>query len=164
MGAQVQRCVAQVRMNRSEHRRVLPTVTGLMPHLVRVISVCLVAFASACSDDGPTAPSPVDMQVTLAPGQTVGIDGTALGLRFEGVSGDSRCPIDAICILGGDATVHIAVLSPTTSTPYALHTGNMLPVRHGDLTIALVDLQPYPFSSLPAIVPADYRATIRATR
>ena len=44
-----------------------------------------------------------------------------------------------------------------------LHTGDMRPVRHGDLTIALVELQPYPFSARPT-EPAEYRATFHVTR
>jgi hypothetical protein len=85
-------------------------------------------------------------------------------LRFDGVSGDSRCPVDAICIQGGDALVRIAVI-PTRggSQDYALHTGDMRPVTHDDLEIALVELSPYPFSSRP-ILPSDYRVKLRVTR
>ena len=46
---------------------------------------------------------------------------------------------------------------------YALHTGDMRPVAHDDLTIALVELSPYPFSAQP-IQPGDYRATLRVSR
>jgi len=85
-------------------------------------------------------------------------------LRFDGVSGDSRCPGDAICIQGGDALVQIAVLPRRgTARSYDLHTGDMRPVAHEDLTIALVELSPYPFSSRP-IQPSDYRATLRVSR
>jgi hypothetical protein len=80
------------------------------------------------------------------------------------VTGDSRCPGDALCILGGDAAVLVAVLDGSSVSAYELHTGSLEPVRHGELTLSLEELQPYPFSSLPAIRPADYRATLRATR
>ena len=100
----------------------------------------------------------------LAPGQTVAVAEAGLTLRFEGVSGDSRCPGDAICITGGDALVQIAII-PTRGgdQAYALRTGDMRPVVHDDLTIALVELSPYPFSTRP-IQPADYRATLRVSR
>jgi hypothetical protein len=39
----------------------------------------------------------------------------------------------------------------------------MQPARYGDLTIALVELAPYPFSSR-TIEPDEYRATLRVTR
>lgn len=131
-------------------------------YLVRLLSAFVFALISACSD-GPTAPSPIDAQFTLAPGQTAQVQGTDLAVRFDGVSGDSRCPADAFCILGGDAVVHIAVLSGTSAAPYELHTGPMQPVRHGHLTLELVRLDPYPFSARP-IEPSEYRATLRVTR
>jgi hypothetical protein len=122
-----------------------------------------VALASACSSS-PTAPSiPLDRQFTVMPGERVRISGTAISLQFERVDGDSRCPADAICVLGGDAQVRLSVHDDGRAHHYALHTGNGAPVRHDGLTIALVELAPYPFSSRP-IGPADYRATLRVSR
>jgi len=138
-------------------------VIARVPNLVRLIPLLALLLAVGCSGDGPTAPTPIDMQVTLAPGQTAGVEGTGVGLRFDRVSGDSRCPIDAICVQGGDASVHITVLTPGEATAYELHTGSMQPVRHGALTIGLIDLQPYPFSARP-VEPSEYRATFRVTR
>jgi hypothetical protein len=132
---------------------------------MRVFSVvCCLLAVTACSEKGPSAPSPVSREVVLAPGQTASVTEAGIALRFDGVSGDSRCPADAICIQGGDALVQIAVL-PTrgSSQAYALHTGDLRPISHQDLTIALVELSPYPFSSRP-IQPSDYRATLRVTR
>jgi hypothetical protein len=79
------------------------------------------------------------------------------------VSGDSRCPADAICIQAGSATVHIAARSDESTREYELHTGDMQPVQHDGLTIALVNLAPYPFSS-KTIEPDEYRATLKVTR
>jgi hypothetical protein len=86
-----------------------------------------------------------------------------VSVRFNRVSGDSRCPADAVCILGGDALVHITALSRQSSRDYELHTGDMRPVQHDGVTIALVQLQPYPFSS-QTIQPGDYRATLKVSR
>lgn len=125
--------------------------------------MCLLVV-TACSAKSPSAPAPVARDVVLAPGQVATIREAAIAVRFEGVSGDSRCPADAFCIQGGDALVRIAVVPASgTSQAYTLHTGDMRPVTHGDLTIALVQLVPYPFSTGP-IDPADYRATIRVSR
>jgi hypothetical protein len=131
---------------------------------VALVSACLVV-AVACTDS-PNSPSrPIDRQVVLAPGQSVTIGAASLSLRFEGVMGDSRCPADVLCIQGGDAIVRIAVLPiHGERREYDLHTGNMMPVVHDDLTIALVELVPYPFGSLPPIQPGDYRVTLRVTR
>jgi hypothetical protein len=67
-----------------------------------------------------------------------------------------------MCVLGGDAVVQITLLQGLGSAEYGLHTGDLRPVRHGDLTIALEQLQPYPFSAHP-IAPDEYRATLRIT-
>jgi len=85
-------------------------------------------------------------------------------IEFTSVTGDSRCPADAVCIQGGDAVVHIRVTGGGTST-YELHTGDnsRAAVVHGLYRIALMQLQPYPFSAQP-ISPNDYRATLTATR
>jgi hypothetical protein len=122
----------------------------------------MAALGGACSD-GPTAPSAVDWQQTLRPGQVASVAGTGVSLRFDRVANDSRCPGDAICILGGDAIVLISVLEAASAVSYDLHTGFARPAQHHDITIDLVSLDPYPFSSLP-FDPADYRATLRVTR
>jgi hypothetical protein len=103
--------------------------------------------------------------MVLAPGQTAEVGNAGISLRFDGVSGDSRCPGDAICIQGGDALVKVSVLATQNrAAEYVLHTGDMRPVSHDDVTIALIELTPYPFSSLGPIAPSDYRATLKVTR
>jgi hypothetical protein len=118
---------------------------------------------TACSEKSPVSPSPVDREVVLAPGQSAAVSEAGITLRFEGVSNDSRCPANAICITGGDAHVKIEVIPAAGSgQPYTLHTGDMRPVAHGDLTIALVELSPYPFGT--PIEAGEYRAKLRVTR
>ncbi len=129
--------------------------------LWRTALLCLL-LATAC-DESPTGPSvPLDTQFTLAQGQVAVIEGTGVRLEFNGVENDSRCPADAVCVHGGDALVRVVVIADGARQDYDIHTGDMEPVRHDNLTIALVDLSPYPFSSRP-IAPDDYRATLRVT-
>jgi hypothetical protein len=99
----------------------------------------------------------------LAPGSTATIEGASLSVRFDGVSGDSRCPADAFCIQGGDAIVRVTATSDRGARQYELHTGSMQPVQHDGITITLVQLSPYPFSSR-TIAPGEYRATLRVAR
>lgn len=125
--------------------------------------VSLVA-ATGCgaSVAGPT--NPIDRPFTLGVGEAATISGAGLALEFTGVTGDSRCPADALCIQGGDAIVHIRV-SGTGTASYELHTGDAsrATAAHGRYLISLVELQPYPFSSGP-IAPDDYRATLVVRR
>lgn len=123
----------------------------------------VVGTLAAC-DESMTGPSvALDKTFVVAPGEVVSITDTSALLQFHGVDGDSRCPADAICIQGGDAVVRVSVTTGGRRRDYELHTGSMQPVRHDDLTIALVELSPYPFSSR-TIAPGEYRASLRVTR
>jgi len=123
----------------------------------------LLTMAIACSSpSGPTAR--LDENFVLAPGESARVTGADVSVRFVAVQNDSRCPADAVCIQGGDAIVSVEVLPSTGGAQtYDLHTANSQPVGHGDVSIALVELTPYPFASRPT-QPGDYRATLRVTR
>jgi hypothetical protein len=124
--------------------------------------LCLLMM-TACggSPSGPT--TPLNSEFTLAPKQTMHIDGTSMAIRFNQVTGDSRCPADTVCILGGSADVEITAESGGSTRDYALRTGDMKPMQHEGLTITLVQLVPYPFSAR-TIPPDEYRATLKVTR
>jgi len=126
--------------------------------------LALVSLVTLTACGGPSAPAVrLNEKFVLRRGEAVTIADTGIAIRFAGVEGDSRCPADALCIQGGDAIVRIEVTSANGSvTTYDLHTGDMRPAVLGSLTIALVQLSPYPFSARP-IEPDDYRATLRVT-
>ena len=132
------------------------------------ILLVLALLVAGCTSDSPGGPTgPLDVQIVVGMAETADVQGASIRIRFQGVMGDSRCPGDATCIQGGDALVRIDVLPTGSAGPsatYDLHTGNLQPVKHGDLTIALVQLSPYPFSSRGPISPGEYRATLRITR
>lgn len=129
-----------------------------------LVLICCLLLAGGC-DESPTAPTaPLNARFTLAPGEAAAIESASLTVRFNRITGDSRCPGDAICIQGGSADVHITAMSSQDSQDYVLRTGDMQPVSHRGFTIALVDVQPYPFSSRPPIQPGDYRVTLTVAR
>jgi hypothetical protein len=123
---------------------------------------CLFAV-TGCFFESPTEPGPVDQTLTLAPGQSASITGTTVTLKFDGVSGDNRCPADAMCVLGGSASVKILAASSSGSRTLIFETGKLEPVDYGGLTVELTQLAPYPFSATP-IEHEDYRATLRVSR
>jgi hypothetical protein len=132
---------------------------------MRAASVVLCLLLAACDESytGPTVA--LNERFTLAPGGVAAISGEDVRVRFDEVTGDSRCPADALCIQGGDALVHIRMSDDRSSNSYVLHTGDSsrAAVVHGSVRIALMELQPYPFSSR-TIAPGDYRATFSASR
>ena len=129
---------------------------------------CVSAFCVLCSlfivsCFTTTSPGPLDRQLTLAPGQTSAVKDAGVSIKFVTVTGDNRCPGDAICITGGSADIRIEVRRGSQAEAHDLRTGDMQAVRSGDLTIALVEVTPYPFSTRP-IKPEDYRVTLRVSR
>ena len=106
--------------------------------------VCLF-LATGCSSNGPLTPAPpVNREVVVPVENSVTVPEASATIAFQRVVGDSRCPADALCIQGGDAIVRIEVSSAAGRGGYDLHTGNNRPVVHHDLTIHLVQLEPYP--------------------
>lgn len=127
-----------------------------------LVLICLL-WLTAC-DESITGPSVgLNENFELQPGGSALISGASFAVRFNRVTGDSRCPADAICIQGGDAIVSITAIDDDALVDLELHTGSMAPVRYGRYTITLVQLQPYPFSSR-TIRPDEYRATLKVTR
>lgn len=127
------------------------------------VFVCLLAATAAACDESPTGPTvAVDARFTLSPGETASIQGRGVKLRFEEVTGDSRCPGDAVCITGGDAIVKVTASGEGGTRTLDLHTGDSsrASAAYGSVNVSLVELQPYPFGSLPPIKPGDYRATL----
>lgn len=129
------------------------------------LACCLLA-ATACDEKSPTGPTvPLDRRFTMSPGGLVNVEDAGFRLQFVGVTGDSRCPADAICVWAGDASVHLRVLEGSGRADYQLHTVEVprAAVTHRAVRIALAELQPYPFSTR-TIAPGDYRATLMVTR
>jgi hypothetical protein len=130
-----------------------------------ILALSCLFLTTACDEKSPVGPTvPLNQQFTLAPGEAASIESTSIRIEFLRVSGDSRCPADAVCIQGGDALVEVRV-SDGDSAEYDLHTGDQsqAAVTHAGFRIELVQLQPYPFSSR-TIQPEEYRATLTVSR
>jgi len=125
---------------------------------------CLLCVTN-CAENSPTAPSvPLNDHFTLSPGQSAVVDGRDLRIEFVRVTGDSRCPADALCIQGGDALVQVRASQGNASSLLGLHTGDSTQASADfeGARITLVELQPYPFSSR-TIAQDEYRATLTVT-
>ena len=127
--------------------------------------MCLLCV-TGCDERSAAGPTvALNQRFTLAPGEVAAVSNTDLRFQFVRVTGDSRCPADAICIQGGDALVQIRASDGSSSTLLGLHTGDssQAAADFGGARIALVELQPYPFSSR-TIEQEEYRATLTVTR
>ena len=136
-----------------------------LPVRAATLLICLL-FVTGCDENRPTGPTvSLNQRFTLTPGDVVAVDNTDVRFEFVRVTGDSRCPADAICIQGGDALVQIRGSGEGATTLLGLHTGDssQAGAAYGGVRITLVELQPYPFSSR-TIAPGEYRATLTVTR
>jgi hypothetical protein len=88
-----------------------------------------------------------------------------LSVKFIGVTIDTRCPANALCIQAGDAYIALEASVAGTRRSFELQvlnpTKRAVDVR--DYTVAVESLSPHPFLPMP-FEPDDYRVTLRITR
>src|SRR4029453_12716895 len=120
---------------------------------MRAFTAVLPALLLLAACDGTTTgPSvAIGSEFQLRPSESVSVENTDAELRFDLVTSDSRCPADAICVWQGDATAVFSVrLSGGSSSSLTLHTtGADRRASASGLTLTLVRLDPYPYSSRP---------------
>jgi hypothetical protein len=106
------------------------------------------------------APLPLGEPFTLQEGETAAIAGS-LGVTFESVVGDSRCPVDVDCVWAGNAEIVLEV-AKDGEEPASIHLNTLrdrgTEARYLEYTIELVDLEPKPRTDAPKDVP--YRAEL----
>ena len=127
-------------------------------------SLVLCAALSAACESNPASPSgELPLTTTLQVGQQVSVSG--LKATFVGVSDDSRCPINAICISAGEATLQFDLSANRRSARYdlTLYGLDRRPKTYEGFVIEVQDLQPYPFAGRPT-PQKDYQATVRISR
>ena len=100
--------------------------------------------------------------MTLAPGQSTQVG--ALSVKFIGVTIDTRCPANALCIQVGDAFVALetTVLGAKREFELQILNPTKRSTTHRNYFIELQEVSPYPFGE--PIKPADYRVTLRIAR
>jgi len=144
----------------------LGTLFAKLPAMRAWVALICLLCVTACDEKSPSGPTvPLNQSFTLAPGEVAKLSGADLRFEFVRVTGDSRCPADAVCIQGGDAIVQIRATGGSAPTLLGLHTGDssQASAAYETARIALVELQPYPFSSR-TIAPDEYRATLTVSQ
>lgn len=93
------------------------------------------------------------------------IGDTELLIGFRGITQDSRCPMDALCVWEGDASARImATVGRAQWTGFDLHTRlDPKEARFNEWKIKLVGVEPYPRSDR-RIDPDDYIVTLEVSR
>jgi hypothetical protein len=140
------------------------------------VAVVASAVAGGCggTDPGPVAgeqiqgaPVVADLEgrVRLAPGETARLAGGTVFLTFLGVEGDSRCPIDAVCVHEGNAGVEVRVRAGSGPSRTLVMGTHQEPrqVEAGGMVVVLETLEPAPRAA-EATPAGDYRASFRLLR
>jgi hypothetical protein len=108
-----------------------------------------------CSSTGPSE-ARLGEEFELSPNQSVSIAGTPLTIGFRRVVGDSRCPIDAVCITEGSAGVELEVFGSSESSPVVFNTPLPRAWTDGVYQLDVLDLRPQPVVGR-VIKPEEYR-------
>jgi hypothetical protein len=138
----------------------------------KLVMVLAVAAAAGCASstaepegiDSAATIVAVGDTITLRFGDAVSVAQSGLRVQFRAVKGDSRCPIDAVCVWEGDAHVQIAVGDASSAQVYDLHTAlEPKEARHDSYRFRLVEVGPARVSTQTPR-PADYYIRLVITR
>lgn len=142
-----------------------------MRQLTATLLIAALAACSSSTSSEVTATSQNTQTVTqqelgrafaMKIGESVTLND--LRLTFRSVEGDSRCPIDAVCVWAGDAEIALKIEQAGKAAVAALHTTlDPKKTEWNGYTISLVSVSPSK-KAATAIDPADYRAEILVTR
>ena len=132
---------------------------------VRLCAIVLAAAALGCGGNA-VAPGevPYGQPFELKVGESIRVGNDGVGVTFESVKSDSRCPIDAVCIQAGDAVVALRFDLDGKTLTRDVHTDQgKSEVTLDRYSVRLVSLQPFPRSDRPTS-PNDYVAQLRIDR
>ena len=142
-----------------------------MRHLTAALLLAALTACSGNSASGVTTPSrnsetlsqqELGRAFSMKIGESVTVG--ELRLTFRSVEGDSRCPVDAVCVWAGDGEIALKIEQGNKAAVAALHTTLEPKKTEWDgYTIALVSLTPARKANTD-VSSADYRAEILVTR
>ena len=139
-----------------------------------ITAAFLIAAVAACSGsttspggataqtNQPAVQREIGRAFDIKIGETIAVG--ELKLTFQRVEGDSRCPIDAVCVWAGDAEIALRIEQGSQAAVAALHT-TLEPKQTiwNGYTIQFVSLAPSQSSASP-IDPSRYQAQLLVTR
>jgi hypothetical protein len=120
-----------------------------------------LVFVSACLGTGPTETA-LGEEFVLRANQSVRVAGTELTVGFRRVVDDSRCPIDALCAVEGEADVELDLFGSSATAPVLVSTPFPRDWVDGQYQVTVLDLQPLPVAGAP-IDPNAYRVRLKIT-
>jgi len=133
---------------------------------MRSIAAAILILAMSCDSNvaGPTRRAALGQSFELRVGETVTIEEEGLRIGFTGVTNDSRCPIDVVCIRAGDATLRLTLRRvPQPATVVEVKTPGPPEAVYDGYSIEVRTLLPAPRAATPTD-PNSYIATLVVDR
>ena len=114
--------------------------------LMSTLGLCAACAPLAAGAVGRAGAPALGEAFSLREKQSVVVGAENVGVTFERVVSDSRCPVDVQCIQAGEATVALVVQAPGEDrTPLTLSTrGDLSTGTVGAWDVALTGLVPVP--------------------
>ncbi len=95
-------------------------------------------------------PTPTVHRVEIGLGKSVELPGQGIGISFDRVVEDSRCPANVVCVWAGEAVIELTVTEADTSSVVrlSLRPGRVASSQPSseDISMRLISLEPYPGS------------------
>lgn len=143
-------------------------ITGLFP---------LLCFLTLTACGGGVTPSPTPDAgrkgmsgiITLKVGEEITFEDAGITLRLNAVTEDSRCPTTVRCVHAGWVTVDLSMIENGEQTGQFFFTlpaereDQSSEVRIDNLTIRLLEVNPYPTSPGP-IAQSEYRVELEVVQ
>jgi len=140
---------------------------GFAMKRILLFAIIVPALAAIkCSDDPTLSTGAVTYNdtITLKAGQSVLYLPDSLGIKFEDLLSEGRCPIGAMCFWEGMAEIQLRISKPgfrTLNVPAGIGgTGQPYPALALGYKISLIELTPYPEIDQLPIPFSRYAATI----
>ena len=139
-----------------------------------LFAICILPACQPAASATP-GPAALDMEVALAPGESVAVTGTDLTITFHSVVNDERCPSEIECAASGPVTVSLSIQQGDGKpTDFTLQTFTDLDGRSpnvqfegvtnraelGGYAIQIASVTPYPQNLNTEIEPSDYRVAL----
>ncbi|HSF01994.1 MAG TPA: hypothetical protein VLA62_03215 [Solirubrobacterales bacterium] len=134
---------------------------------MRPVLASLLILAAACGSSDVTGPSrrvALGQSFELRVGEAAMVADELLVIGFTGVTSDSRCPIDVVCVWAGDATLRLTLRRlPNAAEVVEVKTPGTPEASYRGYTIEVPMLLPAPRAAAPTDTGA-YVATLIVRR
>jgi len=131
-----------------------------LPVIFTGLLVLLLGLLTGCAG-GSEIKTKLGQQFTLHIGQTAQIEGEQLSITFDGVSEDSRCPRDVLCIRAGEVKCEVTITYQGSASSITLIQPGMTepPSETYQVYTFIFSVDPYPEAG-KQIPDSDYRLNL----